>query len=222
MPTAANVIQLRQLLVEKLPGVRLGIAKQNDKGRWATGLPQFDKLLHGGLAKGGITELVAPPNGSGGAMFIQALLQQACATRQWMALVDGADSFDPAGVGRNALCRLLWVRCNVAEQAIKCADLILRDHNLPLVVVDLSFNHSIQLRKIPSSTWHRFRRLIEEHFTTLLVVTPSPTASNVDARLFLEARFDLNAIEKPRVDLLPQLSAIAVETAAEADLRKTA
>ncbi len=222
MPPAANVVQLRQLLVEKVPGVRLGIAKHEQKGRWPTGFKKFDDLLHGGLAKGGLTELVAPPSGSGGAMIIQALLEQACATRQWMALIDGADSFDPGGVEQQALSRLLWVRCDAADQAIKCADLILRDRNLPLVVVDIAFNPSIQLHKIPASTWHRFRRLIEDHFTTLVIVTPAPTVSSVDARLFFETKFHLASLEKRHEELFLEINLIAVESHDDEELRKTA
>jgi len=205
MSTAANVIQLRELLARKIPGVRLGLPSAERKNCWPTGLKKIDALLQGGLAKGAMTELVAPPMGSGGAMVIQALLQQSCETKQWMALIDGQDSFDPGPVGNCALSRLLWVRCETAAQAIQCTDLILRDRNLPVVVLDIALNPPQQLRKIPSSTWHRFHRLIEDQFTTLLIVTPWAVASSIHARLFLESNFTIAALEKPREELLAEI-----------------
>ena len=138
-------------------------------------------------------------------MIIQALLQQSCDTKQWMALIDGQDSFDPGPVGNRVLSRLLWVRCETAAQAIQCADLILRDHNLPLIVLDLACNPSPQLRKIPASTWHRFRRLIEDQFTALALLTPTAMVSSVQERLFFEADFSIKALDQTREELLERL-----------------
>ena len=69
-------------------------------------------------------------------MLLRALLRQSHRARQWMALIDGRDSFDPAGVEAPVLSRLFWVRCQTAEEALKAADLLLRDRNFPLVVLD--------------------------------------------------------------------------------------
>ena len=48
---------------------------------------------------------------------------------------------------------MLWVRCAAREEALKATDLLLRDRNFPLVVLDLKLNPIKQLRKIPTSTW---------------------------------------------------------------------
>ena len=202
MPAAANIVQLKELLALKVPGARLGMPDSEPKSRWPTGIKKIDALLRGGLAKGAMTELVAPPAGSGGAMIIQALLQRSCDAKQWMALIDGQDSFDPGPVGNRVLSRLLWVRCETAAQAIQCADLILRDHNLPLIVLDLALNPSQQLRKIPASTWHRFRRLIEDQFTAFVLITPNALASSTQDRLFFEAGFSIKALDQTREELL--------------------
>jgi hypothetical protein len=208
MSAAANVVQLKELLARKVPGARFGLPGFGPKSRWPTGIKKIDALLRGGLAKGALTELVAPPQGSGGAMIIQALLQQSCEMKQWMALIDGQDSFDPGAAGNRALSRLLWVRCETAAQAIQCADLILRDHNLPLIVLDIAFNPSQQLRKIPASTWHRFRRLIEDQFAAFALITPSAMVSSVEDRLFFEGDFSIDALDQTREELLERLEVV--------------
>jgi RecA/RadA recombinase len=208
MPAAANVVQLKELLALKVPGARLGMPDSEPKSRWPTGIKKIDALLRGGLAKGAMTELVAPPTGSGGAMIIQALLQQSCDTKRWMALIDGQDSFDPGPVGNLTLSRLLWVRCETAAQAIQSTDLILRDHNLPLIVLDIALNPSQQLRKISASTWHRFRRLIEDQFTALVLITPSAMVSSVQDRLFFKANFSIRALDQTREELLQTIEVV--------------
>jgi hypothetical protein len=221
MPAAANVVQLKELLALKVPGARLGMPDSEPKTRWPTGIKKIDALLRGGLAKGAMTELVAPPTDSGGAMIIQALLQQSCATKQWMALIDGQDSFDPGPVGNRTLSRLLWVRCETAAQAIQSTDLILRDHNLPLIVLDIAFNPSQQLRKISASTWHRFRRLIEDQFTALALITPSAMVSSVQDRLFFEANFSIDALDQTREELLETIEVVSANQQIE-ETRKLA
>ena len=62
---AANIIQLRQLLAERFPGLRtradeLPTAKH---AFWPTGLPQLDEPLRGGFAKGALAEVIAEQQG---------------------------------------------------------------------------------------------------------------------------------------------------------------
>ena len=91
-----------------------------------------------------------------------ALLRQARRANQWVALVDAQDSFDPSKLGEAVFSRLVWVRCRDAAQALKATDLLLRDGNLPLVLLDLQMNPAAELRKIPATTWHRWQRLSTE------------------------------------------------------------
>src|SRR5204862_1713111 len=126
------------------------------------------------LPRGGLAELVGAGPGSGSAQVVHALLRRVAHAGEYLALVDGADSFDVDAAEPTTLTRLLWVRCQKAEEALKAADLLLRDRNFPLLVLDLQLNPQAQLRKIPSSVWHRFRRLLEQNGATVLVVTPCP------------------------------------------------
>ncbi len=117
--------------------------------RLITGLPAFDETLGGGLTKGVITELSSAPPNAGSASIIAALLQRACRERYFIALIDGRDSFDPQSIGDPALHHLLWVRCHKASEAMQAADLLLRDGNFPLVILDLILNPLAELGRIP-------------------------------------------------------------------------
>ncbi len=189
-----GVIELRQLLAGRFPRVRTAAELELAKPAyscWPTGLPQLDSLLQGGLPKGAITEAVSPRSGSGSALMLQALLRQAQQTRQLAGLIDGLDSFDAAALEQPVLSRLLWVRCKTADEAMKAADILLRDRNLPLLVLDLKMNPAAQLRKISGTTWYRMQRIVQQTATAFLVLTPWPLIASADARLSLENHFTL-------------------------------
>jgi hypothetical protein len=202
-----NVVQLRQLLAERFPHLKFCSEQSLAKSQavWPTGLPQIDNILNGGLARSAITELTCPKPSSGSALLSFALLRQAQESRQWAALVDGMDSFDPARIGEEPFARFLWVRCRNAMQALQAADLLLRDGNLALVILDLRMNPGTELRKVSSATWHRFQRLIEPNSTSLFVITPRALVANARARLELTSRFTLAALDKTEEELLSQL-----------------
>ena len=163
---AANrIIDLRTLLAERFPQEPLPPAD-----RLITGLPTFDETLGGGLTKGAITELISTSPNAGSASIIAALLQRACRERYFIALIDGRDSFDPQFIGDAALRHLLWVRCRKASEAMQAADLLLRDGNFPLVILDLVLNPLAELGRIPPSNWYRLQRLVEPAPTAFLVL----------------------------------------------------
>jgi hypothetical protein len=205
---AANVIQLRQLLKEKLPGLRQnleGASAQRQNG-WKTGLTKLDAPLQGGLPKSALTEIVAAQRNSGSALLRNAFLRRAAGERQIITLVDGSDSFDATQVEEAVLSRLLWVRCRSAEESLKAADLLLRDQNVSLVLLDLIANPAAQLRRIPATTWFRFQRLIEQTSTVCLVFTPQPMIASASVRITLSpARFSLDALDREPEELLNEL-----------------
>lgn len=193
MPSSEKIIELRRLLSERFPGARFS-AEASAKAAnafWPTGVASIDSLLRGGLPKGGIVEVVSGKNNSGSALIISALLRKGAEENQIITLIDGQDSFDPCAFDQDTLSRLLWVRCKNAAEAMKAVDLILRDRNLPLVLLDLALNSSKQLRKIPSSTWYRLQRIAETTSTIFLAFTPQVTIGCAEARLILQGHFSL-------------------------------
>lgn len=182
--TPHNLVDLRRMLAERFPAAH-AVRPARDGVVWPTGVPGFDGFLRG-LPAGEITEVVGDGPGSGSAQLVHALLARTAADGRFLALVDGADSFDVDAADPKVLSRLLWVRCRTVDEALKATDLLLRDRNVPLVILDLKANPVSQLRKVPSSAWHRYGRIAEHHGTTLLVVTPfamvGATALRVEMR----------------------------------------
>ena len=203
-PTS-NLVELRRLLAERFPNVRRGFAPGPDAAVVPAGVPALDSLLHGGLRRGQLTELVGSGDGSGSAQVIHALLRSVAADGKFLALIDGADSFDVDAVEPDVLTRLLWVRCAKADEAIKAADILLRDRNFPFVVLDLKLNPAVQLRKIPANVWHRFRRLQEQNGTTALVVTPTQLVGGAHCRVRMESGLGLDALTDPPEVVLARL-----------------
>jgi hypothetical protein len=194
---ASSILDLRQLLAERFPQ---SFAAGADRLR--TGLPAIDAAT-GGLPKNAVTELSSPNLSAGSALLIHVLLQNAQRDGFFLALIDGSDSFDPQPSAQ-ALGNLLWVRCHQASQAVQAADLLLRDGNFPLVVLDLVLNASDELRKIPQTHWYRLQRLVEAAPTAFLVLTRRNMISSAQLKLSLENAWRLNDLDQP--DLTARLN----------------
>lgn len=191
MATSRKIIDLRKLLAERFPQPFTPPVP-----RLATGLPVIDEAVGGGLPKSAITELSSPKMSAGSALLLYALLQSAQRSGHFLALVDGRDSFDPQPLGNRRLRNLLWVRCTKALDAVKAADLLLRDGNFTLVVLDLVLNPSAELRKIPQTSWYRLQRLVETAPTAFLVLTRASIISSAQLKLSLENAWTLAELEQ--------------------------
>jgi hypothetical protein len=191
MAATGKIIDLRKLLAERFPHGPSGVGT-----RLVTGLPSFDQSIGGGLPKGAITELISPRKSAGSASLIHTFIDSAYRDKYFVALIDGRDSFDPCALANSNLRQLLWVRCTKALEAVKAADLLLRDGNFPLVIVDLILNSPEELRKIPQTTWYRFQRLIELVPTACLVLTRYEMVSSAQLKLILENSWNLETLEK--------------------------
>ena len=88
-------------------------------------------------------------------------------------LVDGGDSFDPASHTAAACSQLLWVRCAKIQEALKAADLLVRDGNVPFVILDLCGLPMAALRSIPASAWWRLTLLLSQVGTKLQALPPA-------------------------------------------------
>ncbi len=205
---ARSVVDLRILLAERFPH-----SAAPAETRLITSLSFLDQVIGGGLPKGAITELISSQISAGSASLIHALLEAAKRDRYFVALIDGRDSFDPsisAGLGNAHLSNLLWVRCSKALEAVKAADLLLRDGNFPLVILDLVLNPPEELRKIPQTSWYRLQRLVESAPTACLVLTRQGMVSSAQLKIVLESSWSLESFEMeaalPRVRIRVQRS----------------
>ncbi len=180
MAASGQIIDLRKLLTERFPS-----SPRSEKAIFQTGVAPLDQF-NGGLLKSAITEISSPQVSAGSASLIHRLVQTAQNQRHFLALIDGADSFDPQSLPNEYLRHLLWIRCTQTFEAIKAADLLLRDGNFPLVILDLVLNPAAELRRIPQTNWYRLQRLVEVTSTVCLVLTRHSIVSSAQLKLVLE------------------------------------
>ena len=160
----------------------------------SSGLAALDALT-GGLPRGALSEITGPAS-SGRTGVMLASLAQATARHEMCALVDASDSFDPASAARAGidLERLLWVRCSERsnsasqknslprsalgrlEQVLKVTDLLLQGGGFGMVVLDLGDIPTESARRVPLTSWFRFRRAVEPTATVLLLIEQEPCA----------------------------------------------
>src|SRR6184192_507972 len=188
---SGKILNLRNLLAIRFPQAPMLAGTS-----LVTGLAFFDQPIGGGLPKGAITELISPRASAGSASLIHAFIHGAYRDKYFVALIDGRDSFDPCALANSILRQLLWMRCTKALEAVKAADLLLRDGNFPLVIVDLILNSPEELRKIPQTTWYRLQRLTESVPTACLVLTRYEMVSSAQLKLVLENSWNLETLEK--------------------------
>ena len=136
----------------------------------STGIPEMDALF-GGLPRGAMTEVCGAAC-SGRTSFLLSALASRTADGEVCALVDARDSFDPltgnaAGI---ALDKLLWVRCQNIDQALRAMDLLIQAGGFGMVAVDLSDVPTRTVRQVPLNAWFRFRRAVEDTPTILLMI----------------------------------------------------
>lgn len=192
MPESSKLLDLRKLLAERFPQAFIPRASQ-----FITGISTVDQATKGGLPHGAITELMSPHCSAGSATLIHELIRSAQRQGCFIALIDGRDSFDPSGCGDNRVLRhLFWVRCRKTTEAVKAADLLLRDGNFPLVVLDLVLNAPNELRKIPQTSWYRLQRLVEPAPTAFVVMTRHSMVASAQLKLRLENRWHIADIDE--------------------------
>jgi hypothetical protein len=163
----------------------------------SSGISAFDALTSG-LSRGCLTEICGPDS-SGRTSVLLSALAAATRREEVCTLIDASDSFHPqsaAAAGIN-LERLLWIRCGAnaqsswarkrrkpasleewerqrmedpVEQALRAADLLLQSSGFGMVAIDMAGIPIKMARRIPLTTWFRFRRTVENTPTILLVI----------------------------------------------------
>lgn len=214
----------------------------------STGIAEVDALT-GGLPRGALTEVCGPAS-SGRTALLLSLLAEFTRREELCALLDAGDSFDPASAAAAGveLGRLLWVRCGkvssssflvsrkelsgaretrnakretTVEQALRAADLLLSAGGFGLVVLDLGDVPAATTRRVPLTSWFRFRRAVEETPAALLLLTQEALTGTCAAlTLQLAATASAESPELPaHVRLLGGFS-VAVEVARSASARR--
>lgn len=182
-----DVAALRAMLRDKFPGTVVETAGEEVEvacgeevgvvGRPVTGVRCLDEA---GAARGQLLEVVGR---NGGGLVVDGVLAFCAQHGKVLVLIDGADRFDPDSAGKELCEWILWLRCERVEQALKVADMILRDGNLGEVFLDLEGCELGELRRVASSTWYRLRGLAEDNGALFIVMTPEAMVGCADLRV---------------------------------------
>jgi hypothetical protein len=144
-----------------------------------TGILLLDQALNG-LPRGAVTQLTGSAC-CGKTTLLLAVLAQATARGEFVAVVDTQDTFDPAsaaGCGVD-LDRLVWIRCEGrAELALKATDLLIHGGGFGVVGLDLAGVSLRTLHRIPLSWWWRFRRAVENTPMILVILSEQAQATS--------------------------------------------
>src|SRR5690606_15410978 len=104
------------------------------------------------------------------------------------------------------LAHLVWVRGNgEVAAALAATDLLARDANLGLVVLDLRAAPAAELRRTPPTLWYRLQRAVEGTDLALVVQTPRALVSSAQLRFEFTRPLDASGLDQERPALLPRL-----------------
>ena len=171
----------------------------------SSGVRAIDDALGGGFPGGRLTEVVSAKPTSGGQTLLAQLLVSTRVTRQRVALVDAADGFAPESVPPDALRHLVWVRCQNAGQALAAADVLVRDGNFAVVILDVRGCDERELLRTPATGWYRLQRAAGTSTVAVLVQTTCALVPAVPVRLVLRSAQALGSRRVARDILATQL-----------------
>jgi hypothetical protein len=158
----------------------------------ATGAPELDTLLAGGFPRGELSEIHGPAS-SGRTGVLLSLFARTTAAGALAALVDPLDRLDPASAAAAGvdLERLLWLRgprvsgeepqAKTLAEATQAVATLVGAGLFDLVALDLA-GAGREPRRLPSSTWLRLERLVENTKTALVLVAESHVACSPGGR----------------------------------------
>jgi hypothetical protein len=164
-----TIQQLRQQLRDRFPQAHRAAAVPESSPAPAAVFPDAACFPQGGISE---ISPIGPASGAG--LVLASLLERepAPGSIPELALIDGRDQFDPRSFAPHLCARMLWIRCLNPEQSLKAADLLLRDGNLPRVVLDLLGYSSREISAIRTEFWYRFKQKIESSASRFIVLTP--------------------------------------------------
>ena len=144
----------------------------------ATGIPEIDGPLGGGLRRGHLSEIVGPRS-SGRTTVLCRMFAAATTRGEVVALIDSCDRFDPSSAAAAGvdLTRLLWIReRGDPARALKALNLVVQAGGFGVVAFDLADVPAMAVRQFPYTTWMRLSRVIEGSQTALVLLGPGRIA----------------------------------------------
>ena len=197
-PAPASVAERKRVLEDLLRARRLQTDEPPLRGEdrrrrpLATGIAELDVLLGGGFPRGELSEIHGPAS-SGRTGVLLALLAHTTRAGALAALVDPLDRLDPASAAAAGvdLARLLWLRgprgggeepaAKALAQATGAVATLVGAGLFDVVVLDLA-GADHERRLLPSTTWLRLQRLVEDATTALVMLADGHVACSPGGR----------------------------------------
>lgn len=189
LPSGLRSERLAALLSDLPSQLHRGHQIREPQSRLATGLPDIDELLGGGLPGGSLSEISGQPS-SGRTSLMLSLLASETRRGECVGLIDYADAFHPpsaqeAGVD---LAQVLWARVDEPQVALRCAERLLETEGFPLVVIDARDHRQRRGRFDRGPAWLRLSRLASATRTALVLVSDERLAgAHAEAALEMQA-----------------------------------
>src|SRR5271168_4624520 len=190
----------------------------------SSGIAAMDALT-GGLPRGCLTEICGPASSGRTTLLLSAV---AAATRrgEFCVLVDASDALDPqsAAAAGIELDQLLWVRCGenspqkCLEQLLRATDLLLESGGFGLIALDLGDLPPQMARRIPLTTWFRFRRAVEHTPTVLLAIERQSIAGSCSSLLIKLGSIKLGRDDRPAQSEAPTHTQLLTEMEITAEM----
>ena len=195
MSAAATIrVQVETTLARRVPAA-LTLKIRQAPELFATGIAEVDTMLGGGVPRSSITE-VSGAASTGKTSFALSLLANVTRLGNACAWVDVNDALSPesAAAANVELQRLLWLRMSGqrmrhssediearVDQALRSTDLLLQTGGFAAIVLDIGDVLPTHTRKIPLTTWYRFRLAAEHARTALIFLSHTPCSHSCAA-----------------------------------------
>lgn len=195
---APLIEDLRKQLREKFPQAHaaslLEATDKSDPGQ------SFDPAF---FPSGAISEVI----GNGLNFLIARLLgePEEAAPLPDFLLVDGGNQFDPSSFTQEACSRLVWVRCSTSNELLKATDLLVRDANIPFVIMDTCGIGLHELKTIPASAWWRLKMTAGNSNCRLVVMSLVAQVPCAAVRVVLKGELNLEDFDVSRGELISRL-----------------
>ena len=195
-PKVVSLSDLQSRLAQRFPGAGVHLARDLAPPAPKPSADLVQKLTLDLFPKNEVSELITTRPG----LSLQAFARHKTSPLP-LALIDAHHTFHPASYLPQHCARLLWIPCHNALQALQAVDLLLRDGNLPHLLLDL---HRISLReekRIPRALWARLKNQARETGATLITFTPRPLVPTPALRLQDTTEVTLDHLESRRPQL---------------------
>lgn len=171
----------------------------------SSGASAVDMALGGGYPPGKITEIVEKLPSRGAQSLIHESIRLSRKRQQFVALVDANNQFDPQSELEIHLQSLLWVRCPRTSDAIKACDILIRDGNFPLLLVDLRVRPGQLPIGVRPQAWYRIQRVSEQSQIAFVALTSSSSIPCAHHRLQLTQALELSLMDDPMASPLNRI-----------------